>query len=100
MYFAEAPILPHKQFFLHHHFMQDEEKFRRIIKETVCETLSALGLHSSDPAALQADMIYLRKVRKGSEEISAKVRISLITILLSSLVYLLWDSFKAIFKSQ
>ena len=50
----------------------NDEQIRRIVRETVRETLIELGLDVSTPeevARRQADFAYLRKAREGAEDL-------------------------------
>lgn len=72
----------------------EEDLIRRVVRETVHETLSGLGFDLGDIHEAQADLVYLRRVRKGSEEIPAKIKTSFITLIVPILLYLLWDAIK------
>ncbi|MCD6035206.1 MAG: hypothetical protein K0R63_947 [Rickettsiales bacterium] len=72
----------------------DEANLQKIIKEVVFETLSSLGFTPYDPQETQKDMIYVRKLREGSEEIGGKIRTTLVTVCITSGLYLVWEAFK------
>ena len=78
--------------------MLDETTIHRIVKEasreTVQETLTALGFDVHDPHEVQSDLLYLRQVRKGSEFMRQRIRASIITVLIPTLLYLLWEVLK------
>jgi hypothetical protein len=76
------------------HYLRNNAEIRRVVKETVHETLSGLGLNVESPHDLQADLIYLRRVREGSEEMAAKARGAGITLLVSTFLVLMWEAFK------
>ena len=65
------------------------------VREAVHETLIGLGFEMQSPAQLQADMHYLRGLRKGSEEVTRLVRHSVLTLAVSTALYLLWQAVKA-----
>lgn len=46
-----------------------EEDIKRIVAQSVEETLRNIGFTTQDPHEIQADQIYLRKARQGSDEI-------------------------------
>lgn len=69
---------------------------RRIVRETVRETLSGMGFDISTPMENQADLAYLRRLRKGSEDMARRVRASTITIAVTTALYLLWEAVKAL----
>lgn len=72
----------------------EEERLRMIIREAVTETLSGLGFDVKNQNETQADILYLRKIRKGSEEVARVARSSAITVSLSTMLYLLWQAVK------
>lgn len=73
--------------------MQSDE-IRMIVKEAVHETLSGLGVSASEPLEVQADFIYIRKMRKGSEFMARRVKGSVIAVVVPSFLYLLWEAVK------
>lgn len=74
--------------------MQDEEALRKIIREAVQETLSGLGFNVNNLYEVQADMQYLHKLRRDSEDLSSRIRLSIITVTVPALLYLLWGAVK------
>jgi hypothetical protein len=70
------------------------EILKQLIRQTVLETLSGLGFQAETPAELQADMYYLRRMRKGSEEMARKIRMVVLSTLLSTGLYLLWEAIR------
>ncbi len=75
--------------------MNDED-----LRRAVHETLSALGIDAKEPQELQADFLFLRKQRKGSEELSKWVRRSILTAALGGLCYALWEGLRQAVKIQ
>lgn len=75
---------------------EQEEVYRRIMRETVHETLQGVGFDLRDPAQLQADMHYLRKLRHGSEDMTRVLQRSAITLGFTTALFLLWEAFKSI----
>lgn len=77
---------------------QDEEKTLRLIREAVREgiddALQRYGVDTADPAAMQADMVYLRKSRTGSDEVVKWIKRSAITAALTGAVVALWQGIK------
>ncbi len=71
-----------------------EQTLRKVIHETVVETLTGLGFDTKDPQYMQADLYYLRKLRRGSEEMTGKVKTVTVSMLLSAVLVLLWQAFK------
>lgn len=74
--------------------MRDEEITRKIVHEAVNATLLGLGFNVEDPHETQADLLYLRKMRKGGEEISRLIKKSIITVTIPSFLYVIWEVFK------
>lgn len=76
----------------------DAREVKRIIRdtsrETVHETLRGLGLNADEPHELQADMHYLRKIRRGSEFMSLRVKASLVAVVVPTALYLLWQAIR------
>ena len=75
-----------------------EEDVREIVQHAVCETLLRLGLRVDDSAEFQADMIYLRKSRKGSDELQRLVRRSALGVCVTALLFAVWEGIKALIK--
>ena len=82
----------------------EEDHVRRLVKETVSETLLQLGFDMKDPKALQADMAHLRFWRETTTSLTEKSikqhtqRIPIAVALLLHLVFyglaskLYWDA--------
>lgn len=71
-----------------------QDGLRQLIRETVGETLAGLGFSTETPAALQADMLYLRRWREGMEEVRRIIVRSLLTMSVSAALYLLWQALR------
>lgn len=65
-----------------------------LVREAVRGTLEGLGFDLHNPSHLQADMLYLRKIRRGSEDMARVVRHSILTLLVSTGLFLLWQAVK------
>ena len=76
----------------------DEKSLKRIVKEVVHETLTGLGFAPHEPNEMQANLIYLNKLRKGSEFMSIRAKASLIAFLIPTLLYFMWESLKRSFQ--
>ena len=76
-----------------------EEDIKRIVHEAVQETLSGLGIAAKEPHEMQADFVYIRRMRKGAEYMSRKVKASVITVTIPSFLYLAWEVIRHSFKS-
>lgn len=75
--------------------MLDEEVIRKIVKEAVHETLSGLGFNMKDIHEAQADLLYLNNLRRSNEEIRSKIKTSLITVLVPTILYIAWETLKS-----
>lgn len=71
-----------------------EEDIQRIIKEAVHETLCGLGFSTNEPQELQADMLYIRHLREGSDAMQRHIKFSILTVFIPALMYGLWESAK------
>lgn len=76
----------------------DEEACRRLVRDTVRETLENVGFDMREPNKLQADMYYLRKLRYGSEDMMQLLRRSAITLSFTTALYLLWEAVKGLLQ--
>ncbi|MCH2038281.1 MAG: hypothetical protein MK137_06795 [Rickettsiales bacterium] len=65
-----------------------------IIRQAVKETMIGLGFDTDDPREMQKDLLHLRKIRKGSEELSRKAKTTMIAIAVSSGAYIFWEALK------
>lgn len=72
----------------------NDEDIRRIVHEAVYETLQGLGIDASRQHEVQADFLYVRKMRKGSEALSRNIGATSITFLIPALLYMLWESIR------
>lgn len=77
-----------------------EEELRKAIRSAVSEgiedALTKYGVDTADPTAMQADMLYLRKSRTGSDEIIKWTKRSCIAAAISGLLVALWQGIKQI----
>lgn len=75
-----------------------EDEMKRIVRttvqETVHQTLSGLGFSVHEPHELQADILYLRRVRKGSEFCSMRAKAGFIAFLIPTFLFFVWEAFK------
>lgn len=70
---------------------------KNIVREAVFETLSGLGISANDPQEMQADFIYVRKMRKGAEFMTNKIRASIITVIIPTGIYVIWEAMRQLF---
>lgn len=76
--------------------MDEELKkaIRAAVREGIEDTLTKYGVDTADPNAMQADMLYLRKSRAGSDEIIKWTKRSCVAAAVSGLVVALWQGIK------
>lgn len=67
---------------------------KKIVRDSVHETLASLGFTPDEPQQMQADMLYVRKAREGSDELLRIFRRSAVTIAASGLIYALIEGMK------
>ncbi|MEM7617454.1 MAG: hypothetical protein AAF195_03640 [Pseudomonadota bacterium] len=79
---------------------ENQDEMRKIIKESVQETLFGLGFDISDMREMQKDLLHLRKIRTGSEELSKKTRATILGVTVTSAIYVGWEVFKRAIKGQ
>lgn len=72
----------------------DEKEIRRIVSETVAETLLKLGIDASEPLELQADMLHLRKQRSAVETIKRQGLIAAAGVITLGILGLIWTAIK------
>jgi len=76
-------------------------EIKKIVKETakeaVSETFTSLGFDVAEPHETQADQHYLRKLRKGSEFMSLRIKVSLIAFIIPAFLYMAWEVVKEAF---
>ena len=78
--------------------MEEELKkaIREAVREGIDDALTKYGLDTNDPTAMQADMVYLRKSRTGSDEIIKWGKRSAITAAVTGMLVALWQGIKTI----
>lgn len=79
----------------------DEELKKAIrcaVREGIEDALTKYGVDTSDPTAMQADMVYLRKSRTGSDEILKWGKRSAITAAVTGALVALWQGIKQLLQ--
>ena len=71
-----------------------KDTIREAVREGIEDALTKYGIDTSAPNSMQSDMVYLRKSREGSEELSKWIRRSAITVAISSILASIWGAFK------
>jgi hypothetical protein len=72
------------------------EELRQMIRETVQETFTTLGVAVDDPIEVQKDFQHLREWRQTSESIKSKGILAMAGILVSGLAAAAWLGVKQI----
>jgi hypothetical protein len=70
--------------------MDDAELLKKVVAETVAETLMKLGMNTGDPIALQKDMQHLRSWRESTETIKRQGLMTAMAIIVSGTLALIW----------
>jgi hypothetical protein len=79
--------------------MTDEELKKAVrcaVREGIEDALTKYGIDTNDPTAMQADMVYLRKSRTGSDEIIKWTKRSCVAAAVSGLLVAFWQGIKSI----
>jgi hypothetical protein len=74
--------------------MMTEADIRRIVTETVDQTLTKLGVDAANPIEFQQDMAHLRSWRKSVETVKRQSLITSIGILTAGVLGLIWVAIK------
>lgn len=72
----------------------NEADIRKVVAETVSETLLKLGIDTSEPIELQADMLHLRKQRNAVETVKRQSLLTAIGIITTGILGLIWLAVK------
>jgi len=67
---------------------------REAVSEGIDDALTKHGLDTTDPTGMQADMVYLRKSRTGSDEVLKWGKRSAITAVITGILVALWQGIK------
>lgn len=70
-----------------------EAEVRRIVTETVEQTLLRLGIDSTDPIELQADMKHLRDWRQSVNTVKKQSLMTAVGIVTTGILGLIWVAF-------
>jgi len=82
--------------------MTDEELKKTVrcaVREGIDDALTRYGIDTEDPTTMQADMVYLRKSRTGSDEIIKWGKRSAITAAATGMLVALWQGIKQIIQT-
>lgn len=71
-----------------------KDELRELMSECVTETLTKMGVDTKDPLTMQRDFQYLRDWRENVDSIKRKGVLTMVSVLLTGLLGLLWLGFK------
>ncbi|MGV6876771.1 hypothetical protein ACUSIJ_29455 [Pseudochelatococcus sp. B33] len=71
-----------------------EAKIKKIVSDTVTETLVRLGVDVEEPFEVQADFMHLRQWRKSTEAVKRQGLITAIGILTVGVLGLIWHAIR------
>lgn len=77
--------------------MSSEKELKEVAHEAVKETLMVLGIDVDNHESIQqtqADLMYMRKLRQGSDDLSKMFKKSAVGIAVLASVYALWQGIK------
>ena len=75
-----------------------ESQLRDLIQQTIVQTLTSVGVDSSNPHKMQADFIHLREMREASEAMKKKTQLTLLGLFIAGVVSAAVVGFKSYFK--
>lgn len=75
-----------------------QDQMRELMRETVHETLTGLGVDQSDPLETQRDLAWLRDLRRASASARAKAGATLIGLLVAALGGAVWLGLRAMLR--
>ncbi len=71
------------------------DEVREIVKQTVAEVMTTMGIEVDDPRKMQADFLHLRKGRLGAIQIATWTKRSAVSAAMGGLLWALWEGIKA-----
>lgn len=74
-----------------------KEDVKEAVKEAMNEQFVAYGFRVLEPNEMQADMLYLRKMRVGSEAIGKHALRAIVGVVVPTGLYILWGWLKSHF---
>ena len=75
-----------------------ERMIKKATKDGLEEALTSYGFDKSNPLEHQADQIYLRKIRKGSQDVHQFAKRSAIWATICTAAYMVFEGFKTYLK--
>jgi hypothetical protein len=80
---------------LHHQYLTRDE-IDDVVRKTVKETLTSMGIDAADPIEMQRDFQTLRDWRRSVTAVRSKGMMTLIAILTTGLLAALWIGVKSV----
>lgn len=77
-----------------------KDDLEKIIRDTVAETLTSIGLDTKNPKELQRDFATLRDWREAMQEVRTKSLITIVGILVTGLVAAVWIGIRSMMNSH
>jgi hypothetical protein len=74
----------------------DKEELRDLIRETVSETFTQLGVQYSSPLEMQKDFQHLREWRLSVESVKSKTMLAIVGVFVSGTLGALWLGLKEV----
>ena len=72
----------------------NEEEIRRIVAQSVTETLMRLGIEADDPIEVQKDMQHLRAWRESVNTVKRQSFVTATVVIITGALGLLWLAIK------
>jgi len=72
----------------------NEAEIRKIVAETVEQTLTRMGIQAADPIEVQRDMQHLRSWRTSTETIKRQSLLTAIGVLTAGVLGIIWMAIK------
>lgn len=72
----------------------NEADVKRVVAETVTQTLLTLGVDTNDPVELQKDLAHLRAWRESMETVRRQSLITAIGVITAGVLGLIWLAIK------
>lgn len=76
------------------------EELRELVRDTVEETLTRLGMDRSNPTAMQRDFAALRQWRESMEAIRRKGMVTLVSVIVTGVCAALWIGVRALLAAK
>ena len=71
-----------------------KDELKEVVKDTVHETLTSVGIESSDPIEMQKDFNHLREWRITVQDVRKKSILTVCGLLVAGVLAFIWIGFK------